>query len=171
MLQKKLFKKKTLWPLLMDGVQLSQSYRPLWGDSLLFPTKSPGVPGTHFISLRRMKDWADLGTAQWFWAQDPWIGNAESEPLGHCFNSRSKVLGSNLNYIFGQAFGSNLTPRMSASFAVINIKLARTWNFQNSFYELFLILSICVYEFLNFMNSIKPSNFAKTEIYAKLDLN
>ena len=37
----------------MDGVQLSlQSYR---GDSLLFTTKTPGGPGTHFIDLREMK--------------------------------------------------------------------------------------------------------------------
>ena len=26
------------------------------GDSLLATTKSPGVPGTHFINLGRMKD-------------------------------------------------------------------------------------------------------------------
>ena len=28
---------------------------PLQGDSLLFTTKSSGVPGTHFIDLRKMK--------------------------------------------------------------------------------------------------------------------
>ena len=28
---------------------------PLQGHSLLFTTKFPGVPGTHFISLRRMR--------------------------------------------------------------------------------------------------------------------
>ena len=28
---------------------------PLRGGSLLFTTKSPEIPGTHFINLRRMK--------------------------------------------------------------------------------------------------------------------
>ena len=39
---------------------------PLPVDSLLFTTKFPGIPGTHFIDLRRMKDLADLGATQWF---------------------------------------------------------------------------------------------------------
>ena len=29
---------------------------PLPGGSLLFATKLPKIPGTHFIDLRRMKD-------------------------------------------------------------------------------------------------------------------
>ena len=41
----------TLWPLFMDGVQLSQGYR----DNSLFTTQSPGVPGTHLIDIGRMK--------------------------------------------------------------------------------------------------------------------
>ena len=40
----------------MDGVQLSQGYRATTkGDSLLFTTRSPGLPGTHLVNLRRMK--------------------------------------------------------------------------------------------------------------------
>ena len=42
--------KKTLWPVFMDGVQL-----PLRRDTLLFTTKFPEIPGTHFIDLGRMK--------------------------------------------------------------------------------------------------------------------
>ena len=38
----------------------------LRGGSLLFTTKFPDIPGTHFIDLRRMKGWADLGATQWF---------------------------------------------------------------------------------------------------------
>ena len=30
-------------------------------DSLLLTTKFPGVPGTHLINLRNMKDWVELG--------------------------------------------------------------------------------------------------------------
>ena len=30
---------------------------PLRGGSLIFTIKSPEIPGTHFIDLRRMKDW------------------------------------------------------------------------------------------------------------------
>ena len=34
---------------------------PLRGGSLLYNTKSPEIPGTHFINLGKMKDWVDLG--------------------------------------------------------------------------------------------------------------
>ena len=37
------------------GWGLSQGTEPLQGDSLLFTTKFPGVPGTHLIHLGRMK--------------------------------------------------------------------------------------------------------------------
>ena len=33
---------------------------PLRGGSLLFTTKFPEIPGTHFINLGRMKGWVDL---------------------------------------------------------------------------------------------------------------
>ena len=39
---------------------------PLRGGSLLFITKFPEIPGTHFIDLGRMKGLVDLGTTQWF---------------------------------------------------------------------------------------------------------
>ena len=32
---------------------------PLRGGSLLFTTKFPDIPGTHFIDLGRMKGWVD----------------------------------------------------------------------------------------------------------------
>ena len=38
---------------------------PLRRGSLLFTTKFPDIPGAHFTSLRRMKDWAELGATQW----------------------------------------------------------------------------------------------------------
>ena len=39
---------------------------PVRGGSLLFTTKFPDIPGTHFTDLRRMKGWVDLGATQWF---------------------------------------------------------------------------------------------------------
>ena len=48
---------------------------PLRGGSLLFTTKFPEIPGTHFIDLGRMNSWVDLGATQWFWAQDTWVGD------------------------------------------------------------------------------------------------
>ena len=39
---------------------------PLRGGSLLFTTKLPEIPGTHFIKLRRMKGWVEVGATQWF---------------------------------------------------------------------------------------------------------
>ena len=34
---------------------------PLRGGSSLFPNKFPEIPGIHFINLRRMKGWVDVG--------------------------------------------------------------------------------------------------------------
>ena len=48
--------------------------QPLQGGSLLFTTKFPEIPGTHFVDLRRMKGWVDLGANQWFWTRDPGLG-------------------------------------------------------------------------------------------------
>ena len=47
----------------------------LWGGSLLYNTKFLEIPGAHSIILGRMKDWVELGTTQWFWPWDLWIGN------------------------------------------------------------------------------------------------
>ena len=38
----------------------------LRGGSLVFTTKFPEIPSTHFIDLRRMKGSVDLGTTHWF---------------------------------------------------------------------------------------------------------
>ena len=37
-----------------------------WWGSLLFTTKFPEIPRTHFIDLLRMKGWVDLGATQLF---------------------------------------------------------------------------------------------------------
>ena len=40
----------------------------LQGGSLLFATKFPEIPGTHFINLERMKGWVDpvaMGPVDW----------------------------------------------------------------------------------------------------------
>ena len=34
--------------------------------SLIFTTKFPETPGTHFINLGRMKGWVDVGATHWF---------------------------------------------------------------------------------------------------------
>ena len=47
---------------------------PLWGGSLLFTTKSPEIPGTHFIDLGWMQGWVDLGATQWFEHGTPGLG-------------------------------------------------------------------------------------------------
>ena len=66
-------KKKALWPLfLWMGFNC---LKPLWVGSLLFTIQFPEIPGTHVINLGRIKGWVDLEVTQWFWTQDPWIGN------------------------------------------------------------------------------------------------
>ena len=49
---------------------------PLWGGCLLYNTKFPEIPGTHFINLGKMKGWVDLGATEWFWPRDSWIANS-----------------------------------------------------------------------------------------------
>ena len=44
------------------------------GDRLLSTTKSPGVPGTHFINLRRIKDWLTLEPLSGFEPRTPGLG-------------------------------------------------------------------------------------------------
>ena len=48
---------------------------PLWGGSVLFTTKFPEIPGTHFINLGIIKGWIDPGATQWLWTWVPWIWN------------------------------------------------------------------------------------------------
>ena len=50
----------------MDGDHYLQGTEPLQGHSLPFTTKSPGVTGTHFINIGRMKSCINLEATQWF---------------------------------------------------------------------------------------------------------
>ena len=44
----------------MDRVQLTQGYTATVRGSLNFTTKSPEIPGTYLIDVRRMTDQVDL---------------------------------------------------------------------------------------------------------------
>ena len=68
-------KKKLYGPFLWMGFKCLKATEPLRGDNLLFTTRCLGGPSTHLIDLRKMKCWVDLRATQWFWTQDPWIGN------------------------------------------------------------------------------------------------
>ena len=52
---KKNFKKNFMAPF-YEWDSAALSLEPLRGGSLLFTTKFPEIPGTHFIDLGRMKD-------------------------------------------------------------------------------------------------------------------
>ena len=58
--------KKNLWPLFYGCGSTTSRLEPLRGGSLLFTTKFPDIPGTHFTDLGRMKGRVDLGATQWF---------------------------------------------------------------------------------------------------------
>ena len=58
-------KKQTLWPLFMDGVLTASRLQPFWGSNLLFATKFPEVPGTHFIDLWRMGELSRPWKGEW----------------------------------------------------------------------------------------------------------
>ena len=64
--KKKKTLKKTLWPLFHGWGSTASRLQPLRGGSLLFTTKFPEIPGTHFINLGRMKGSVNLGATQWF---------------------------------------------------------------------------------------------------------
>ena len=56
----------------------------LQGDSLLFNTWSLGLPGAHWVNLRRKSDYVDLEATHRFQIQDLWIGNpAGIQHLNH----------------------------------------------------------------------------------------
>ena len=67
------FKRDFVGLFLWMGFKTASRLEPLWGGSLIFTTKFSEIPGTHFIDLRRMKGWVDLGATQWFWTQDPFV--------------------------------------------------------------------------------------------------
>ena len=52
---------------------------PLPGGSILFTTKFPEIPGTHFIDLEGWKAESTLEATQWFWTRDSWVGNPAPE--------------------------------------------------------------------------------------------
>ena len=39
------------------GFNCLKATEPLWGDSFLFTTQFPGVPGTHLINVDGKKGW------------------------------------------------------------------------------------------------------------------
>ena len=51
---------KLYGPFIWMGFNCLKSTKPLWGDSLLLTTRSPGVHGTHTLDIRRMKGWVNL---------------------------------------------------------------------------------------------------------------
>ena len=64
-MKKKKTSKKLYGPFLWMGSTAS-GLQPLRGGSLLFTTKFPEIPGTHFIDLGRMNGLVDLEATQWF---------------------------------------------------------------------------------------------------------
>ena len=53
--KQKLLEKKIYAPFLRVGLTLLKVSEPLWGDTVLLATNSPGIPGTRLIDLRRMR--------------------------------------------------------------------------------------------------------------------
>ena len=64
-------KEKTLWPLLIDVVQLSQGFRAATRRQFTFYTESLGVLDTPLIDLGSMAGWFNLRATQWLETWDP----------------------------------------------------------------------------------------------------
>ena len=58
------------------GFNCLKATEPLRGDSLIFTTQPPGVPGTHLINFNEMKGWnnLDLEATKQIWIWDTVIG-------------------------------------------------------------------------------------------------
>ena len=69
-------------PFLWIGFICLKATEPLRGDSLLFTTKFPGIPVTHFMDLGRMKGWVDPVVL--ISLPMDWKSSAVAS-LGHCF--------------------------------------------------------------------------------------
>ena len=76
-------KKKALWPLFMDGVQLLQGYSH-FEEAVYSLHEVPRNTWYSIYRLGRMKGYVALGGTTWFWTQDTWIGNPAPWRLGHC---------------------------------------------------------------------------------------
>ena len=50
-------KTKTLWLLFVDGFSFLEASESLPGDSLLFITESPGIPGIYILIWRTLEVW------------------------------------------------------------------------------------------------------------------
>ena len=59
----------------MDWGSLNSRLEPLWGGSLLFTTKFPEIPGTHFMDVGSMNSWVDFGPPSGFEHETPRLGN------------------------------------------------------------------------------------------------
>ena len=57
------------------GFNCLKAAEPLREDNLIFTIKISEIPGTHLMDFGRIKGWVELGGTQWFWTQNPWIGN------------------------------------------------------------------------------------------------
>ena len=89
---------------------------PVRGGSLLFTSKLPHIPGTHFTELRSMKGWVDLGATQWFWTLDPRIGNPAP-----WFKMVLEICPIEFNLFWGfQDIGQTLTKPIARCFYVCN---------------------------------------------------
>ena len=67
--RKKLSYIKNVMAPLWTGFNCLKAAEPLRGDSLVFKTQPPGVPGTYLIDLRR---WQDEFTLELFSSFEPW---------------------------------------------------------------------------------------------------
>ena len=91
---------------------------PLSGDVWIFTFRSPGVPGTHFINLERLKAKSTLGFK-------PRTPRLEIQHFNHKAIASTlywKIIGSNLNYMIFQALKPNYISRLRATFGYLNIK-------------------------------------------------
>ena len=82
--------KKRYDPFLWIGFSCFKVSEPPEGESLFFTIQFQGVSGVQLIDLNRKKDWVDPGATQWFWTQNPWIGNLAPYPLGRCSINRPR---------------------------------------------------------------------------------
>ena len=131
---------------------------PLRGGSLLFTTKYPGITGTHFINLGRVKGCVNLGATQRILNKGPldWESSALTNmPLHHTF-----LLYHSVHWVINSPFKNTLPP-LSCQ-VPLNLPTAQASLFREFPYILFFVnpplLNIrFVYKPTKYFSSLTPS--------------
>ena len=101
-------KKKNYGPFYGSSSTVSRIHSHYKQTVLFFTFTSPGVPGTHFINLKRMKAESTLERLSGFQPRTPWLGIQHFNHWATASTPDRKFIGSCPNYMVCQALKPKL---------------------------------------------------------------